>query len=149
MKGTDLKRAANETTLEHVVRVTQTVIGGWTTSLTASEDPRRQAIGLALENAHLGAPGDRGKDTRVNNKLILLAIETNDPVIYALALSQCGDLDQASGPWQALSWEHWASIDPDNAVPWLGIAAEAASSGDRPAGRRSCSRHGLHGVTIR
>lgn len=67
----------------------------------------------------------------MNNNLVLLAIETNDPVIYALALSQCGDLDQASGPCQAVSWEHWANIDPDNAVPWLGIAAKASSSGDR------------------
>jgi len=131
MKGPDLKRAASETIGQHVVRVTQTVISGWTGSLAASEDPRRQAIGLALENAHPGAPGDRGKDTRVNNSLVLLAIETNDPVIYALALSQCGDLDQASGPCQAVSWEHWANIDPDNAVPWLGIAAKASSSGDQ------------------
>jgi hypothetical protein len=131
MKGPDLKRAADETIGQHVMRVTQTAISDWTGSLVASEDPRRQAIGLALENAHPGAPGDRGRDTPVNNNLVLLAIQTSDPVIYALALSQCGDLDQASGPCQALSWEHWANIDPDNAVPWLGLAAKASSSGDQ------------------
>lgn len=131
MRGPELKRAANETIGQHVMRVTQTSISGWTSSLVASEELKRQAVGLALENAHPGAPGDRGKDTPVNNKLVLLAIETNDPVIYALALSQCGDLVQASGPCQALSWEHWANIDPDNAVPWLGIAAKASSSGDQ------------------
>jgi hypothetical protein len=131
MKGPELKRAANETIGQHVMRVTQTSISSWTSSLVASEDPRRQAVGLALENAHPGAPGDRGRDTPVNNNLVLLAIETNDPVIYALALSQCGDLDQVSGPCQALSWEHWANIDPDNAVPWLELAAKASSSGDQ------------------
>ena len=131
MKGPELKRAAHETIGQHVMRVTQGSISGWTSSLVASDDPRRRAVGLALENAHPGAPGDRGRDTPVNNSLVLLAIQTNDPVIYALALSQCGDLDQDSGPCQALSWEHWANIDPDNAVPWLGIAAKASSSGDQ------------------
>lgn len=131
MNGPELKRAASETIGQHVMRVMQPAISGWITSLVTSEDPRRRAIGLALENAHPGAPADRGKDTRVNNSLVLLAIESNDPVIYALALSECGDLDQASGPCQAISWEHWANIDPDNAVPWLGIAAKASSSGDQ------------------
>jgi len=131
MKAPELKRAANETIGQHVMRVTQDSIRGWTRSLVASDDSRRRAVGLALENAHPGAPGDRGRDTPVNNSLVLLAIQTNDPVIYALALSQCGDLDQDSGPCQALSWEHWANIDPDNAVPWLGIAAKASRSGDQ------------------
>lgn len=140
MKGPDLRRAANETIGQHVVRVTETVISGWTSSLVASEDPRRQAIGMALENAHPGAPGDRGKDTPVNNNLVLLAMETNDPVIYELALGQCGDLDQSSGPCQALSLEHWASIDSDNAVPWLWIAARASSSGDPQGAERALAK---------
>lgn len=116
MKGPELRRAANETIGQHVMRVTHTVISGWISSLVASEDPRRQAIGLALENAHPGAPGDRGKDTPVNNNLVLLAIETNDPLIYALALSQCGDPNQDSGPCQALSWEHLANIPPRSLI---------------------------------
>jgi hypothetical protein len=140
MKGPDLRRAAKETIGQHVVRVTQTVISGWTSSLVASEDPRRQAIGLALEDARPGAPGERGKDTPVSNNLVLLAIETNDPVIYELALGQCGDLDQTSGPCQALSLEHWASIDPDNAVPWLWIAAKASSSGDQQGAERALAK---------
>lgn len=140
VKGPDLRRTADETIGQHVTRVTQTVIRGWTKSLVASDDPRRQAIGLALENAHPGAPGDRGKDTPVNNNLVLLAVETNDPVIYELALGQCGDIDQTSGPCQALSLEHWASIDPDNAVPWLWIAAKANSSGDQQGAERALAK---------
>jgi hypothetical protein len=131
MKGSNLRRAAGETIGQHVMRVTRAVISSWTGALVASGDPRRQAIGLALENARPGAPGRGPNDNSVTNNLVLLAVETNDPVIYALALSQCRDLDDASGPCQALSWEHWADIDPDNAVPWLGVAAEASSSGDR------------------
>jgi len=80
------------------------------------------------------APGtDPMPDTPVNNRLVLLAIETSDPVVYALALSQCGDhgYNMAAGPCQGLSWEHWANIDPDNAMPWLAIAAKAGNSGDR------------------
>lgn len=140
MKGPDLRRAADETIGQHVVRVTRAVISGWTSSLVASDDPRRQAIGFALENAHPGAPGDRGKDTPVSNNLVLLAIETNDPVIYELALGQCGDLDQTSGPCQALSLEHWASIDPDNAVPWLWIADKASSTGDQQGAERALAK---------
>ena len=140
MKGPELKRAAEETIGQHVARVTRTVISGWTSSLETSEDPRRQAIGLALENARPGAAGDTGKDTPVNNNLVLLAVENNDPVIYELALGQCGNLDQTSGPCQALSLEHWASIDPDNAVPWLWLAAEATSSGDQQGAERALAK---------
>ena len=133
-KGTDLKRAGNETFVQHLMRVTQAVISEWENSLAASEDPRHQAMGLALENMlHPEAPVNEPKDTPVNNRLVLLAIDANDPAVYALALGQCvnGRFDMAAGPCQGLSWEHWANIDPDNAVPWLRIAAKAARSGDQ------------------
>jgi hypothetical protein len=131
VKGSNLRRVAGETIGQHVMRVTRAAISGWTSALVASADPRREAIGLALENAHPGAPGRGPNDNSVTDNLVLLAVESSDPVIYALALSQCRDLEEASGSCQALSWEHWADIDPDNAVPWLGIAAEASSSGDQ------------------
>jgi len=133
VKGAAQKRAGNESFAQHVMRVTQTGIGAWKSALAASDDPRRQAVGLALENAHPDAPGEQSKDTPVNNSLVLLAIDTNDPVIYALALNQCaeGGYNMAAGPCQGLSWEHWASIEPDNAAPWLNIAAKADSFGDQ------------------
>jgi hypothetical protein len=118
------------------MRVTQTAINGWKSTLAASEDPQQQAIGLALEDAHPETPGiEQPQDTPVNNRIVLSAIETGDPVVYALALSQCGNLDynMAAGPCQGLSWERWANIDPDNAVPWLAIAAKADSSGNQQA----------------
>jgi hypothetical protein len=133
VKGAALKRGDNESFAQHVMRVTQTGIGAWKSALAASDDPRREAVGLALENAHPDALGEEPKDTPVNNSLVLLAIDTNDPVIYALALNQCAEdgYDMAAGPCQGLSWEHWANIDPDNAAPWLEIAARADSFGDR------------------
>jgi hypothetical protein len=132
VKGPALKRAGNETIAQHITRLTQSVISRWQSALATSEDPRSQAIGLALENAHPDPRANESQDTPVNNSLVLLAIETNDPAIYALAISRCGDgYAMAAGPCQALSWEHWANIDPDNAVPWLWIAAKASNSGNQ------------------
>jgi len=135
VSGSALFRTADETIEQHVARVTEPAISRWKGSLTASEDPRRRAIGLALANAQPKAnPGEeRSKDTPVNNSLVLLAMETDDPAIYALAISQCqeGDYDMAPGPCAGLSWEHWANIDPDNAIPWLWIAAKAERASDQ------------------
>lgn len=133
--GSELLRG-NETIEQHVARVTDSAISHWKNVLAASEDPRRQAIGLALANARPRADsGDEQplKDTPVNNNLVLLAMETDDPAIYALAMRQCRDdaYEMAPGPCQGLSWEHWAAIDPDNAIPWLWIAAKADQVGNQ------------------
>ena len=135
VSGLELLRAGDETLEQHVGRVMGPALSGWTSSLAASEDPRRRAIGVALANARpkptLGE--EPSKDTPANNHLVLLAIETDDPAIYALAIRQCsgGGYDLAPGPCQGISWEHWASIDPDNAIPWLWIAARAERAGDQ------------------
>jgi hypothetical protein len=138
VSGSALLRAGDETIEQHVARVTEPAISRWKRSLATSEDPRRQAIGLALTNARpRRSPGDEpSKDTPVNNSLVLLAIGTDDPAIYALAINQCWDWNNggyamAAGPCEGLSWEHWANIDPDNAIPWLWIAAKAERAGDQ------------------
>jgi hypothetical protein len=142
VKGPDLKRAENEAIPEHAMRVTEGVISRWKSALATSEDPRRQAIGLALQNARPGPFKDKPKDTPVNNSLVLLAIHSNDPVIYALAIGQCVGvgLDMTPGPCQGLSWEHWAKIDPDNAVPWLWLAAKADRSTDEQGAEDALAR---------
>jgi hypothetical protein len=145
VSGPDLLRAGNETIEQHVARLTQHAISQWQGSLSSSGDPRRQAIALALTNAdprgevvdpeELASGSEPSKDTPANNNLVLLATETSDPAIYSLAIGQCRNIvsgDMASGPCQALSWEHWASIDPDNGMPWLWIAARAEGAGDQP-----------------
>ena len=132
VRGPYAERAGDETVAQHVMRTTKTVISRWQRTLAASDDLRSRAIGVALEDAHPAAPGNEPQDTPVNNSIVLSAIESNDPVIYALALSRCEDgYEMAAGPCQGLSWEHWASIDPDNAAPWLWIAAKADDAGDQ------------------
>lgn len=135
VSGSGLFRIGDENIEQHVARVTEPAISRWKGSLTASEDPRRRAIGLALANAQpTPNPGEEtSKDTPVNNSLVLLAMETDDPAIYALAIGQCqdGDYGMAPGPCEGLSWEHWANIDPDNAIPWLWIAAKAERASDQ------------------
>jgi hypothetical protein len=143
VNSTDRMRAGNETLDQHVERVTQRAIRRWKNALAASEDPRRQAIGLALTNTkpelhvptpeELTAGSEASKDTSINNNLVLLATETNDPAIYSLAIGQCrrDTNDMASGPCQGLSWEHWANIDTDNGMPWLWMAVKANRAGDK------------------
>jgi len=146
VEGQDRARAGHETIEQHVERLTQHAIDRWRSALAASGDPRRQAIGLALTNAVPGGPvitdeelvpgNEPSKDTPANNNLVLLAVETGDPTIYSLALGLCKNTltdDMASGPCAGLSWEHWASIDPDNGMPWLWIAAKAEQSGEQQA----------------
>ena len=134
VSGSDVFRAGDETVEQHVARVTEPAISRWKGSLAASEDPRRQAIALALANARpRPSPGDQpSKDTPMNNNLVLLAIETDDPAIYSLALHQCTSegYGMAPGPCEGLSWEHLVAIDPNNAIPWLWIAARAEHAGD-------------------
>ena len=143
VSGPDRVRDGDETLEQHVMRLTQPAIRRWRDALAASEDPRRQAIELAVTNAqpdfHILTAEERGtepsKDTPVNNRLVLLATESSDPAIYSLAIGECqrgtDDMAAAAGPCQGLSWEHWADIDSDNGMPWLWIAAKAQRAGDQ------------------
>jgi hypothetical protein len=134
VSGPDQLRNDRETVDQHVARVTDETEGRWKAALLESGDPKRRAVGLALVNAK-PSPDSwtyTAPDTPSNNDLVLLAMETNDPAIYALALGQCGEdnLDMAVGPCRGLSLEHWAQIDPDNAVPWMWIASRADRAGN-------------------
>ena len=134
VSGSDQVRNEGETVEQHVARLTDKAIGHWKTALLESGNPRQHAVGLALGNASPGVHGFtyEAPDTAANNDLVLLAMETNDPAIYALALGQCGEgnWDMAAGPCQGLSLEHWTQIDPDNALPWLLISSRADKAGD-------------------
>lgn len=144
MSESDQVRNDGETVEQHVARVTEKTIGGWRTALLESGDLRQRAVGLALGNAKpiSGSLTFAAPDSAAKNDLVLLAIETNDPAIYALALGQCGEnnLTMAVGPCQGLSLEHWAQIDPDNAVPWMWLASRADSMVDRVRADEALSR---------
>jgi len=134
VSGSELLRKSGESIQQHVARLTDATMSRWRAALLASEDPRQQALGLALTDAQ-PTPNPSAyvaPDTSSNNSLVLLAIQSNDPAIYALALGQCGEqnLEMAVGPCQGLSVEHLAQIDSDNAMPWMWIASRAEMNGN-------------------
>jgi hypothetical protein len=144
VSGKDQVRNDGETIEQHVARLTADAIIRWKAALLASGDPRQQAVGLALENVQPVYDSSTyvAPDTSSNNNLVLLAIGSNDPSIYALALQQCGawNWDMTAGPCQGLSLEHFAQIDPNNATPWLWIAARANRNGNYAQANDALSR---------
>lgn len=136
------RRRGRESLRDHLIRLTAPAIRRWQAALQDSADPRRRAIGLALSGADpwpvgkvpddAAPPPPPSKDTPDNNALVLLALESNDPAVYALALRQCRVTYQemAPGPCQGLSFSQWAAIDPDNALPWIHLAVQAQRGGD-------------------
>ena len=76
--------------------------------LAASREPREQALGLYLKGS--------------TDTLVALASGSGDPQVYGLAFVACAY--GGYGPsCDLLSAQQWAMIEPDNAVPWLLIAA--------------------------
>jgi hypothetical protein len=65
-------------------------------------------------------------------KLARLAVASQDPGAYALALYGCR-LNRDDGACAQLSAAHWSELEPDNAVPWFYKAEEAASRKDEAA----------------
>jgi len=64
--------------------------------------------------------------------LALAARQGNDPAVYAMAMQAClrGGPAPVSAACAALSAEQMARLDPDNAVPWLHMATQAAQRQD-------------------
>jgi hypothetical protein len=67
-----------------------------------------------------------------SEKLARLAVASQDPGAYALALYGCR-LNRGDGACAQLSAAQWSQIEPDNAVPWFYMAEEAASRKDEAA----------------
>jgi hypothetical protein len=128
----------------------------WRTSLLASRDVRAQAVGYVIQASYanfkarryvaeqmkncdkhdqdcagrvrsaLFAVQDKG-DSASNDSLVNLAIATQDPAVYAMALHVCrfGTDTPSPGSCGLLSPEQWTLIEPDNAAAWLMLAASA------------------------
>jgi hypothetical protein len=65
-----------------------------------------------------------------------LAATSFDPFIYAVALQACnrfGAVPETAPSCNLLSLTQWARLDPQNATPWLQIAAESAARKDAAA----------------
>ena len=91
--------------------------------------------------------------------LARLARDSKDPVVYALAMQRCSRASGPAGPGACplLSYEQWASIDPDNAAPWLYLADQVIVGGGDPSEalqRAARARHihthwaALHGLVM-
>ena len=62
-----------------------------------------------------------------------MAASSSDPFVYASALRACALFavgDASAAACQMLSAAQWARIDPNNSVPWLYEASQAAERGD-------------------
>jgi hypothetical protein len=103
------------------------------------------AAGAAWETAHGDCADDdaacqsaaaqaiRAATADSRRALVRLATSSSDADAYALAMYSCRP---AAGQFSSddcalLSAAQWARIEPDNAVPWLYLAADAAQRRDR------------------
>lgn len=124
------------------------------TDLRARTLPRAQAVGLYLQMVQAvreaGKQFERSERTCEDaaciqrqtraaaqaaapaaQSLARLAASGQDPTIYALAIYGCRlNKDDACAQ---LSKSRWAQLAPDNAVPWLWLAAEASAKQDEAA----------------
>ncbi|MED5621038.1 hypothetical protein [Ideonella sp. BN130291] len=89
--------------------------------MLASPDEQVRAAALLI-----GARSREGEAVQRIDRLARLAAGTRDAAVYAMAIEGCRALraDEA-GACQLLNRAQWARLDPDNAVPWLELAAEA------------------------
>ncbi len=77
--------------------------------------------------------GQRDARTRIE-QVARMAVGSQDPVVYALAIEACKGWTSAdNGTCHLISRSQWAHLDPDNAVPWLEIAAQARQNNDTGA----------------
>jgi hypothetical protein len=61
--------------------------------------------------------------------LVRIATHTSDADAYALAVYSC--MWPSNADCDLLSYAQWATIEPDNAVPWLYLAGDAQRHGDQ------------------
>jgi hypothetical protein len=104
--------------------------------LRSSHDPYANAVAVWLDvdddSEHLAAR---------DRQLAVMAASTRDPRLYALALRACWH--KASRACQSLSPRRWSELDPQNAMPWLMMMDEAATSQD-VSGFQEALYHATH-----
>jgi tetratricopeptide (TPR) repeat protein len=114
--------------------LTKATAARWLAALQNSGDLRSRAAGLLLESKV--TDGDSGpRAEQIFTAAVQLAAGAEDPAVYGLAVSMCGRYigTDAAGACQQISLQRWAQLDPDNAVPWLFLAAAAQASHDTGA----------------
>jgi hypothetical protein len=125
-----------------VTALTQETLLRWIAALRNSDDNRARAVGLYVENIlDRDVPQMTREDAQ--NELVQLAVGTVDPAVYALAYSKCNSGFDGQSPTAAcglLSPQGWAQRDPDNAAPWLAVAARAQQESN-PAAEADAFAH--------
>ncbi len=85
-------------------------------------------------------PGGRLRsDLVARDALASMALTTRSPKVYALAMNACQS-HRKEGVCLQLSPEQWARLDPDNAVPWLYVAADAGDRREAPTAAEALFR---------
>jgi len=127
----------------------QSALASLAASLAKRSSERERALGLFLQrfaSSYGDCPEDdttcqsalaeavRNGVAQSRRDLIRLAMTTSDADAYALAVSSCREVNKPgkseSGECALVSYAQWARIEPDNAVPWLYLAAEAVRRRD-------------------
>jgi hypothetical protein len=107
----------------------------WLSGMLRSGDPRIRATGLLLEDKLGDEIFNKPPSVESVNSLVQSALDSKDPMIYALALKECTPKAGAGsgGACEQISLEEWASMDRDNAAPWVALASKAHNAGDTTA----------------
>jgi hypothetical protein len=97
--------------------------------MLASDDDQVRAAALWM-GARL-----RGREVKSRiEQIARLAAASQDPFVYAIALEACGGgRESDAGSCKLLSTAQWVRLDPDNAVPWQALAADARAQGQAQA----------------
>jgi hypothetical protein len=107
----------------------------WLAALRNSDDYHARATGLYLEGI-FDRDSPQKDPEAARDELVQLAVVTQDPAAFALAYAKCikgFDEPASQGACPQLSLGDWTRADPDNAVPWLRLAAKARRDGDGTA----------------
>ena len=112
-------------------------------TMAADADLQVRAAGLLLA-ARSGGPGSRQR----TEQLARLAAASSDATAYALALQACrAGADAAAGACALLGTAQAAQLAPDDASPWLALAAEAAARQDAEA-EHDAMRHAAQAARL-
>jgi hypothetical protein len=126
----------------YVDRVTGAAQSRWRRTLINGDDYHERAAGLLLRSTGWDYDSISGMPTRTHDavlardELVQLAAGLDDLPVYAMAVRAC---DQSYDPaprdaaCDRISLAKWAAMDPDNAAPWLEIAAAAHARSDQAA----------------
>jgi hypothetical protein len=115
--------------------LTSPIAARWIAALQNSGDLRSRAAGLLLEGKVTDGESLLPVAAQTRDAAVQLAAGTSDPAVYALVLAMCAkdSGNDADNACRQLSLQGWTRIDPDNALPWLLLAANARVSHDDAA----------------